>query len=80
LREAKTVEIDRELPLIMEDPDDNKFLNCALFGKADYLVTSDQHLLKLEEYLGIRICKPSQFLRIIKRKKVKRKADLFNRM
>jgi predicted nucleic acid-binding protein len=69
LRKVKTVKINRELPLIMEDPDDNKFLNCALFGKADYLVTSDQHLLKLREYLGIKICKPSQFLKIIGHKK-----------
>ena len=61
-RDAHMVRITREIPLIMEDPDDNKFLNCALRGKADYLVTSDRHLLKLGEYLGTKICKPSQFL------------------
>ncbi len=60
---AHTVRVAREIPLVMEDPDDNKFLNCALLGEADYLVTSDQHLLKLGEYLGTKICKPSQFLR-----------------
>jgi hypothetical protein len=60
---ARMVKITQEIPLVMEDPDDNKFLNCALQGKADYLVTSDRHLLKLGEYLGTKICKPSQFLR-----------------
>ena len=60
---ARMIRITREIPLIMEDPDDNKFLNCALQGGADYLVTSDRHLLKLGEYLGVKICKPSQFLR-----------------
>ena len=60
---ARMVRVTREIPLVMEDPDDNKFLNCALRGKADYLVTSDRHLLKLGEYLGTEICKPSQFLR-----------------
>jgi len=61
-RGARIVKITREIPLVMEDPDDNKFLNCALRGKANYLVTSDHHLLKLGEYLGTKICKPSQFL------------------
>lgn len=73
LKQAKTVRVERELPLVMEDPDDNKFLNCALFGKADYLVTSDDHLLKLGEYLGIKICKPSKFLRSIGRPRGRRR-------
>ena len=64
LRSAEVVRVARELPLVMEDPEDNKFLNCALRGKADYLVTSDRHLLKLGEFSGTKICKPSQFLRL----------------
>lgn len=60
---ARMVRVTQEIPLVMEDPDDNKFLNCALRGGADYLVTSDRHLLKLDEYLGTKVCKPSQFLR-----------------
>lgn len=65
LKKAQTVDVRYELPLVMEDPDDNKFLNCALFGKADYLVTSDEHLLKLDEYLGVKIRQPSHFLNSI---------------
>jgi hypothetical protein len=68
MRRAERIEIERELPLLMEDPADNKFLNCALFGKADFLVTSDRHLLKLRRYLGLRICNPGQFLRALKKK------------
>jgi len=59
---ARVVRVARELPLVMEDPEDNKFLNCAIQGGASYLVTSDHHLLKLGDYLGTRVCKPSQFL------------------
>jgi putative PIN family toxin of toxin-antitoxin system len=73
LKHAKTVKINRELPLLMEDPDDNKLLNCALFGKADYLVTSDEHLLKLGKYLGVEICKPSQFVKGVGRRKGRRR-------
>ena len=62
MRGAKVIKVARELPLVLEDPEDNKFLNCAIQGGADYLVTSDRHLLKLGDYLGTRICKPSQFL------------------
>ena len=62
LESAEVVRIAREFPFIMEDPEDNKFLNCAIRGKADYLVTSDRHLLKLGDYLETRVCKPSQLL------------------
>ena len=67
LRSAEVVRVARELPLVMEDPEDNKFLNCALRGEADYLVTSDRHLLKFGDYLGTKVRKPSQFLREIRR-------------
>jgi putative PIN family toxin of toxin-antitoxin system len=66
LREAEEVEVQEELPLLMEDPDDNKLLNCALWGKADYLITNDRHLLKFRDYLGVKIRRPSEFLREFK--------------
>lgn len=37
------------------DPDDNKFLACALEAKADYIVSGDNHLLELKHYQGIQI-------------------------
>ncbi|MEM2866191.1 MAG: putative toxin-antitoxin system toxin component, PIN family [Candidatus Hadarchaeales archaeon] len=69
LKEAEEVEVREELPLLMEDPDDNKLLNCALWGGADYLITNDRHLLKFGDYLGVRICRPSEFLREFERRK-----------
>jgi len=29
--------------LIEVDPDDNKYCDCAIAGKADYIVTEDKH-------------------------------------
>ncbi len=29
--------------LIFNDPDDNKFVDCAVAGNADYIVTNDRH-------------------------------------
>ncbi len=37
------------------DPDDDKFLACALEGDADCIVSEDPHLRDLKSYLGIEI-------------------------
>ena len=37
------------------DPDDNKFLDCAVAGSADYTVSGDADLLSLREVQGIPI-------------------------
>ncbi len=47
----------------IEDPDDIKFLACAVGGNVDFLVTLDNHLLKLKNYEGIKIVRPAEFLR-----------------
>lgn len=44
------------------DSDDDKFLECAVEGNANFIVSQDSHLLKLKEFRGIRILTPSAFL------------------
>ena len=46
------------LHLIQEDPDDNKFVDCAFVANATYIVSNDKHfdvpqilVLKLHEFL-----------------------------
>ncbi len=51
--------------VIKGDRDDNKFVECAVAGGADYIVSGDIHLLSLQEYQGIQILPPSAFLMII---------------
>ena len=51
--------------IIKDDPDDNKFLACALAAKADYIVSGDQHLLSLGNYESISIITVKDFLAII---------------
>jgi len=48
----------------LEDAEDRKFLECAAGAQADYLITSDEHLLKLKHVDGTRIVKPSAFLQM----------------
>ncbi len=50
---------------ICSDPDDNKFLDLASKGQADYLITGDRDLLSLDVYQNTRIIQPASFLRII---------------
>lgn len=47
---------------VAADPSDNKFLECAVEGRADYLVSGDKHLLGLETFRGIPILTPRAFL------------------
>lgn len=35
--------------LISEDPDDNKFVDCAIAARAKYLVSEDKHFRKLKD-------------------------------
>ena len=43
--------------------DDDKFINCALSAKA-LVVSGDSHLLNLENYKGIKIITPKEFLEL----------------
>ena len=47
------------------DPKDNKFLEVALTGGADYLVSGDSDLLSLNPYKSIPILAPAEFLAVI---------------
>ena len=35
--------------IIFTDPDDNKFVDCAIAGNADYIITNDRHFQILSE-------------------------------
>jgi putative PIN family toxin of toxin-antitoxin system len=52
----------KKYQVVHDDPDDDKFIECAMACGADYIVTGDRHLLKLEEFSGIKIVKAAEFL------------------
>lgn len=56
---AKTPEIN----LVEDDPDDDKFIECAVALKAKAVITGDKALGAVKEYMGIKILTPAQFLR-----------------
>ncbi len=47
---------------VCEDPDDNKFIECAIASQSKLIVSGDNHLLKLSGYKAIEVLKPRQFV------------------
>ena len=47
---------------VSSDPDDDRFLECALAAQADAIVSGDRHLLSLVAFRGIPILSPAAFL------------------
>jgi putative PIN family toxin of toxin-antitoxin system len=45
------------------DETDNRVLECALDGRADWIITGDTHLLELHPFEGIKITNVADFLR-----------------
>jgi putative PIN family toxin of toxin-antitoxin system len=62
---ATEIKPDISLDIVHDDPSDNKVIECALAGKAHYIVTGDRnHLLPLKKYKNIKIISPAEFLRL----------------
>jgi len=47
---------------VCEDPDDDKFLACAIASESSIIVSGDKHLLKLSGYRGITVLSPRAFV------------------
>jgi putative PIN family toxin of toxin-antitoxin system len=59
------VEPTEHLDIVKDDPDDNIVLECAKAGNSDYIITQDNHLLRLGQFEGIKILTPKQFLNVL---------------
>ena len=49
---------------VCSDKDDIKFLECALSGKADFIVSGDKDLLSVKKFKKLKILKPSDFKKL----------------
>lgn len=58
------IRINKQLIVVQDDPDDNKFIECAVECRANYIISGDRHLLNLKEYEGIKLIKSSEFLKV----------------
>lgn len=62
IEHAKVYKPTRLKEPVCEDPDDDKFLACALASGSRVIVSGDKHLLKVSGYEGIEVLKPREFV------------------
>lgn len=53
--------VNRRRVRVVRDQEDNKILESAVEAGAEYLITSDNDLLQLDEYQKVKIINPAQF-------------------
>lgn len=47
---------------VCKDPDDDKFIACALASKSNLIVSGDKNLLMVSGFKGVRVLKPREFV------------------
>jgi putative PIN family toxin of toxin-antitoxin system len=58
------VGVVKDIKGICRDPEDDKFISCAISASADYLVSGNKDLFDLKQYKSIKIIKASDFLKM----------------
>lgn len=56
------VPIDPDIKVVSADPDDDKFIACALAANADCIISGDSHLLELKRHKTVSLLTPSEFM------------------
>ena len=58
---AELVKPSKRIKIFKDEPD-NRILECAICGEADFLVTGDKEMLQLREYKGVKIISLKEYL------------------
>jgi len=53
------------IQIVKKDVTDNKVLECAVEGNANYVISRDNHLLDIKKYRGIKTITPERMIRIL---------------
>ncbi len=61
IRNSIIVEPIEKITIVKDDPKDNIFIETAVAGNVNYIVSQDNHLLKLKEFRGIKMITPEEF-------------------
>jgi len=57
---------EEQIQFVEADPHDDKFLEAAVAGKVDFIVSGDKHLLDLKEFRSIPIISGRKFIEWLK--------------
>ena len=60
---VEVVKIGRRLSVVDRDPSDDKFVECAVVGKARVIISGDKDLLSIGSYRKTLIQSSAQFLK-----------------
>ena len=60
---AELVTPAKRIKLLKDEPD-NRILECAIYGEANFLVTGDKEILQLREYKGVKIISLKEHLEL----------------
>jgi hypothetical protein len=55
-----------KIKAVKDDPEDDKFIECAVALKAEFIITGDKALRRTREYMEIKILTPQEFLTVYK--------------
>ena len=64
VRNSIVVEPKEKISAVKDDPTDDIFIEAAVAGSADFIVSQDKEVLKLKEFRGIKIVTPEEFNKI----------------
>lgn len=64
-RSAIVVEPADIQSIVVKDPDDHKFFECARAGEVEYIVSGDIAVQAVGEYHGIQVVSPAVFLQLL---------------
>ena len=62
IERAKVYKPAKLIRPVCEDPDDDKFIACALASGSGVIISGDRHLLNVSGYQEIEVLKPRQFV------------------
>jgi putative PIN family toxin of toxin-antitoxin system len=65
IEKSVIIKEDWTLNFPVRDYKDNKFIQCAVGGQVDYILTQDKDLLVLGDSYGFKIIKPDKFIKIM---------------
>lgn len=65
-KDAKWITLKKIPRIVKKDPKDDKIIACFRKGKADYIITGDNHLLR-GNFKNVNILSPKNFLEILEK-------------
>ncbi len=60
----EVVDVSKHVKGTCRDPEDDKFISCAISASAHYIVTGDKDLSDLKKYQSVRIIRASDFIKM----------------